>query len=88
MSLKQIIFDTLSCEGCQGTNVEDGPILHIIGGEGVGGIPECYTNPLDHEEQVDFATGTQAVFDQENDKDVLGQCDKVRPNQTNHANLD
>ena len=54
----------------------------------MGGIPECYTNPLDHEEQVDFATGTQAVFDQENDKDVLGQCDKVRPNQTNHANLD
>jgi len=79
LSLKQIIFDTLSCEGCQGTNVEDGPILHIIGGEGVGGIPECYTNPLDHKDRIDFAIGTQAIFDHddENAQEILNGCDRA-----------
>jgi len=74
LSLKQIIFDTATCDNCQGTNEEDGPKLQIIGGEGKDGTPMCDTEGLDHADRVDFATGTIAVFDDKDDKDVLGTC--------------
>ena len=81
LSLKQIIFDTATCDNCQGTNEEDGPKLQIIGGEGKDGTPMCDTEGLDHADRVDFATGTIAVFDDKDDKDVLGTCYRVRQNQ-------
>jgi len=75
--LKQIVLNTGSCNGCQGTAVEDGPILEIIGGQIVSGVTECKTNALDHEDMIDFAPGNEAVFEGETDKDVLGSCYKV-----------
>ncbi|XP_023348280.1 protein psiQ isoform X2 [Eurytemora carolleeae] len=75
--LKQIVLNTESCNGCQGTAVEDGPILEIIGGQIVSGVTECKTNALDHEDMIDFAPGNEAVFEGETDKDVLGSCYKA-----------
>ena len=48
----------------------------------MGGIPECYTNPLDHKDRIDFAIGTQAIFDHddENAQEILNGCDRVRLN--------
>ena len=75
--LKKIVLSTGSCKGCQGTAVENGPILEIIGGQIVTGVTECKTNALDHEDMIDFAPGNEAVFEGEADKDVLGSCYKV-----------
>lgn len=74
VNLKQIILVTSACNDCQGTNIENGPILHLKGGEGVDGFPECNTLGLDHEDRVDYAAGSEAVFDEDGDKDVLGTC--------------
>ena len=74
--LKSITISTESCSGCSSNN-EGGPVLHFRGEQNTGGIPECTTNPLDHLDQVDFGA-KDAVFQGEQDKDLLGTCYLVR----------
>ena len=75
--LSKIVFTTETCTGCQGTAVEDGPILEIIGGQTTSGVTSCTTQKLDHEAEVDYAPGNEAVFKDTTDKDALGTCYKV-----------
>jgi len=76
--LKWIRFVTESCTGCQGSQVEDGPIMNIMGGESVDGFTSCKTNQLDHPDRVDFADGVSTVFNSDvADKEVMGTCYKA-----------
>ena len=53
--LEEIIITTNTCKGCQGTAVEDGVMLHIVGGEGIDGQVTCNSDPLDNKAVVDAA---------------------------------
>jgi len=76
--LEWIRFVTASCTGCQGSQVEDGPIMNIMGGESVDGFTSCQTNQLDHPDRVDFADGVSTDFTSDvADKDVMGTCYKA-----------
>jgi hypothetical protein len=75
--LKRIELSTGTCNGCQGTAKEDGPILNIMGGQNMAGVTSCLTNPLDHETEVDYAPGNTAVFEDTDDREVLGSCYKA-----------
>jgi len=73
--LEEIIITTNTCKGCQGTAVEDGVMLHIIGGEGVDGQVTCNSDPLDNKAVVDYKDGNTAIF---NERETIGNCYKVK----------
>ena len=65
----------------QNTKVEEGVWLELTGVQGADGdYPKCQTRVLDHPDRVDYAAGTQAVFDMDNkeDQNILDSCYKVR----------
>jgi len=72
--LEEIIITTNTCKGCQGTAVEDGVMLHIIGGEGVDGQVTCNSDPLDNKAVVDYKDGNTAIF---NERETIGNCYKA-----------
>ena len=72
--LVEIVVSTDSCKDCQGTKVEDGVRLHIVGGEGVNGQVVCDTNNLDNKGEVDYKDMHIAMF---NGQELVGQCYKV-----------
>jgi len=73
-NLRQIVLNTATCKNCEGTAKEVGPVVYLQGGDSMSGMTECKTFSLDHADRVDFADGTQAVFVDITDKDVLGTC--------------
>jgi len=72
--LRQIVFKTDVCKGCQGTMIEAGPVIYVTGGENQAGYTECSTLQLDHSDKIDFEDGKTAIFTDIKDKEVLGTC--------------
>ena len=65
----------------QNSKVEDGVWLELTGEVGSDGdYPKCRTMVLDHPDRVDYAAGSEAVFDTDNkeDQDIMSTCYKVR----------
>jgi len=62
LTLETIILRTATCSECQGTLLEDGPILNLVGGFNINGGTSCLTNDLDHPDSIDYSDGSTAEF--------------------------
>jgi len=69
--LNAITFTTASCSGCQGTLVEQGVVMHLLGDVDIHGQTHCHTDHLDNKNIVDYKDGVEAEFTSE---ETLKHC--------------